>query len=290
MKDILGIYDAESEVWVGDAFPTRSMMPYQHHCTELNPLLIAGYSAPHYFTPTKKQRGIGPHPHRGFETVTIVYQGEVAHRDTTGSGGIIGPGEVQWMTAGSGILHEEFHSPAFSKSGGTQEMVQLWVNLPAKDKMTTPGYQALTRDMIPEKEIPHGTGKIRIIAGEYAGMKGPARTHSPMMVWDIRLNAGHELALELPEGWPVALAVLHGPVTVSGRETANHHQTAILSSRGTCLRLKAGDKDAVVLLMSGETIREPIAAHGPFVMNTKEELQQAGKDFYSGKFGTIPPQ
>ncbi len=198
MKKILGIYSSPKQHWVGDGFPVRTLFSYDSLGKHTSPFLMLDYAGPADFTPTQRPRGVGQHPHRGFETVTIVYQGELEHRDSTGSGGRIGPGDVQWMTAASGILHEEFHSDEFTRSGGTLEMVQLWVNLPAKDKLAEPGYQTLLDRDIPLVRLPDAAGSLRLIAGEYAGHKGPARTFTPMDVWDIRLNAGKSVALNLP--------------------------------------------------------------------------------------------
>ncbi|MEL0029082.1 MAG: pirin family protein, partial [Perlucidibaca sp.] len=205
MKQILGVRGNLQQHWVGDGFPVRSLFSYDSLGRELSPFLLLDYAGPHDFAPAARPRGVGQHPHRGFETVTIVYDGEVAHRDSAGNGGIIGPGDVQWMTAGAGILHEEFHSPAFTASGGPLEMVQLWVNLPAKDKMTTPGYQGITAADIPSVALPDDAGRVRVIAGAYAGHAGPARTFSAMDVWDVRLNAGKRADLSLPAGRTLAL-------------------------------------------------------------------------------------
>lgn len=228
--------------------------------------------------------GFPSHPHRGFETVTIVYQGEVAHRDSTGEGGVIGPGDVQWMTAGAGILHEEFHSPEFTRQGGTLEMVQLWVNLPARDKMTRPGYQAITADTIPAVDLPGGAGQLRVIAGEYDDQWGPAHTHSQMHVWDMRLKQGGTTQLVLPSGWNTMLAVLRGTVLVNGEGVAREAQLVSLDAQGHQVVIEA-NSDAVVLLLSGQPIDEPIVGHGPFVMNTEQEIAQAIEDFNQGRFG-----
>jgi redox-sensitive bicupin YhaK (pirin superfamily) len=229
--------------------------------------------------------GFPSHPHRGFETVTIVYQGEVEHRDSTGAGGHIGPGDVQWMTAAGGIVHEEFHSQAFTGRGGTLEMVQLWVNLPARDKLGEPVYQAIGAAQIPEVVLPENAGSLRVIAGEYAGAQGPARTHSPMNVWDLRLNAGSQAPFNLPEGWTTLLVVLHGQVTVGGK-TIQAAQTGHFSRDGTELAVTV-DEDSHALLLSGAPLNEPIAHYGPFVMNTKQELIAAIEDFNSGRFGRL---
>lgn len=230
--------------------------------------------------------GFPEHPHRGFETVTIVYEGEVAHRDSTGAGGTIGPGDVQWMTAASGILHEEFHTPEFSKRGGTLDMVQLWVNLPAQDKMGAPGYQTLLDAQIPSVELPEGAGRVRIIAGRFDGHAGPARTHTPMNVWDIRLRQGHHAELPVADGRTLALVVLKGTVRINGGQPVGEAQLVTFDRSGEDVFVDA-DSDATVLLLSGEPIDEPVVGYGPFVMNSQAEIAQAVNDFNSGRFGQI---
>jgi redox-sensitive bicupin YhaK (pirin superfamily) len=286
MKKITGIESAPRQHWVGDGFPVRSLFSYHDHGERLDPFLLLDRAGPMDFTPTGGARGVGQHPHRGFETVTIVYRGEVAHRDSTGRSGVIGPGDVQWMTAASGILHEEFHSDAFSRNGGTLDMVQLWVNLPAKDKMSPPRYQAIANDSIPAVPLPGGAGTARIIAGNYDGHAGPARTFSPMNVWDIRLNAGASVTLPAPEGWNTAVIVLRGTVTVNDEATVGEAQMAVLDRAGSGLEL-TGDSDAMLLLLSGEPIGEPVVGYGPFVMNSQEQILQAIADFNSGRFGAM---
>ena len=287
MKKILGTYSAPRPHWVGDGFPVRSLFSYDTLGRHASPFLLLDYAGPAPFTPTDQPRGVGQHPHRGFETVTIVYKGEVSHRDSTGQGGTIGPGDVQWMTAGAGILHEEFHSEAFTRDGGELEMVQLWVNLPARDKMATPGYQAIVDAQIPSVPLPEGAGSVRVIAGDYLGHKGPARTFTPIDVWDLRLNQGAQVTLPVPEGHTAAVVVLRGTVQVNGETVVRDAQMVLLDRAGDALTLDANN-DAVVLLLSGEPIDEPIVGHGPFVMNTRDEIVQAMKDFGSGKFGQMP--
>ena len=231
-------------------------------------------------------RSVGTHPHRGFETVTIVYDGEVEHQDSTGKGGVIGPGDVQWMTAGGGILHQEFHSSSFAKTGGPFEMMQLWVNLPAKDKMTAAGYQAITAAQIPTVPLPGDAGTVRVIAGEYQGTKGPARTFTPMNVWDVRLKAGKTAEMPQDEGWTVQVVVLAGTVQVNGDAVLRATQMATLSTDGSGVTIEANN-DAKILLLAGEPIDEPVVGYGPFVMNTKDEIAQAIDDFNSGKFGRM---
>ena len=286
MKKIIGIYSAPRQHWVGDGFPVRSLFSYQSHGKTLSPFLLLDRAGPADFSPSASLRGVGQHPHRGFETVTIVYKGEVAHRDSTGQGGVIGPGDVQWMTAASGILHEEFHSEAFAKSGVALDMVQLWVNLPAKDKMSAPRYQPILSDTIPTVPLPEGAGSVRVIAGDYAGHAGPARTFSPMNVWDVRLNAGASVELPAADGWNTAVVVLHGTVQVNGQEIAREAQMVLLDNSDSGFTLEANN-DAVLLLLSGEPIDEPIVGHGPFVMNTQDEIVQAITDFNNGRFGEI---
>ncbi|EKY1892147.1 pirin family protein [Salmonella enterica subsp. arizonae serovar 35:z4,z32:-] len=286
MKQITGVYTAPRPHWVGDGFPVRSLFSYQSHTQQLSPFLLLDYAGPHTFTPGNEKRGVGEHPHRGFETVTIVYSGEVEHRDSTGRGGVIGPGDVQWMTAGAGILHEEFHSDAFTRQGGELEMVQLWVNLPMKDKTTTPAYQSITQDVIPTVTLPDDAGTMRVIAGRYEEAKGPADTFSPLNVWDMRLLRDRQLTLSQPEGWSTALVVLKGNITLNGTTPVNEAQLVVLSQQGKTLHFETSS-DASVLLLSGEPLNEPIVGYGPFVMNTKQEIAEAVRDFNSGRFGQI---
>jgi redox-sensitive bicupin YhaK (pirin superfamily) len=227
---------------------------------------------------------VGQHPHRGFETVTIAYEGEVAHRDSSGGGGTIRPGDVQWMTAAGGIIHEEFHSPAYTRTGGPFRMVQLWVNLPAKDKMTKSGYQAIASVDIPVVALPDGAGTARVIAGELGDAKGPARTFSPINLWDVRLKAGAEVTLDLPEGHTALLAVLSGHVTVEDTG-AGEAEIIRFTREGTRAKVRADD-DALLLVLAGEPLNEPVVGHGPFVMTSAAEIHQAITDFNSGRFGS----
>lgn len=286
MKTILGIYSAPRPHWVGDGFPVRSLFSYDSLGRHLSPFLLLDYAGPARFEPAAQRRGVGVHPHRGFETVTIVYDGEVDHRDSTGAGGHIGPGDVQWMTAASGILHEEFHSDAFTRQGGTLEMAQLWVNLPARDKMSEPGYQSLREGDIPSVALADGAGTVRVIAGEFAGVSGPARTHTPMNVWDLRLKQGGATTLELPAGHTLALAVLRGTVLVNGDSVVREAQLVQFDRAGRGIALEA-NSDAVLLLLGGEPIDEPVVGYGPFVMNTAQEIRDAVADFNGGRFGRI---
>ena len=287
MKKVLGIYSAPRPHWVGDGFPVRTLFDYGSHGAHLSPFLLLDYAGPAHFTQTDRQRGVGQHPHRGFETVTIVYQGEVEHRDSTGAGGLIGPGDVQWMTAANGILHEEFHSPAFSKAGGTLEMVQLWVNLPASGKRAEPGYQTLLDAQIPTVDLPDGAGAVRVIAGTFDGHTGPARTFTPMQVWDVKMNQGHLARFESLPGHTFALVVLHGSLLINGTHAIQSGQLAQFERGGHDIELEASS-DAVFLLLGGEPIDEPIVGHGPFVMNSQAEIAQAIDDFNHGRFGQLP--
>ncbi|MBN9563136.1 MAG: pirin family protein [Alphaproteobacteria bacterium] len=286
MKTILGVYSNPNRHWVGDGFPVRSLFSYDNLGRQISPFLLLDYAGPHLFEPAKTPRGVGQHPHRGFETVTIVYDGEVAHRDSTGQGGVIGPGDVQWMTAGGGILHEEFHSPGFTKTGGPFRMIQLWVNLPAKDKGAAPGYQSIVSADIPSVDLPNGAGKLRVIAGAFGDAKGPARTFTPMNVWDMRMKAGASVTLDLPDGHNSALVVLTGHVTIGGSQAAGEAEMVLLSKEGGSVTVDA-DGDATVLVLSGEPIDEPVVGYGPFVMNSEAEIRQAIEDFNAGRFGQM---
>jgi len=286
MRKIVSVTPPPSGHWVGDGFPVRSLFSPDSHGDAVSPFLLLDYGGPAEFPPTDKRRGVGAHPHRGFETVTIVYDGAVAHRDSTGAGGEIGPGDVQWMTAAAGIVHEEFHAPAFARSGGRFEMAQLWVNLPAKDKSARPGYQSLLARDIPVVDLPDDAGSIRVIAGAYAGARGPARSFTPMDVWDVRLKAGGSVRLILPEGRTLNLAVFAGPVKINGEVSADKAQFVTLARAGGDVLLEA-EADAKILLLSGEPIEEPVAAYGPFVMNSEDEIRQAFADFRAGRFGVL---
>ena len=286
MKTLMGIYKAPGAHWVGDGFNVRSMFSYHNHGRLLNPFILLDRAGPTEFAPTTANRGVGAHPHRGFETVTIVYKGEVAHHDSTGKGGVIGPGDVQWMTAASGILHEEYHSKAFAESGGTFDMVQLWVNLPAKDKMSEPGYQHITSQTIPTIKLGDNVGDMRVIAGDYEGNKGPAKTFTPLDVWDFHLKANSTFKIPLKEGRRVGLIVLHGELQLENGSDLYEAELAIFDKAGDSLEISA-TKESVILLLSGEEIEEPIFGHGPFVMNTREEIMQASIDYMQGKFGKM---
>lgn len=283
MKKLAFIKRSNGNHWVGDGFPVQSIFSYHDIHEEMSPFLLMDYAGPTTFDPTEQRRGVGQHPHRGFETVTIVYDGQVAHHDSTNAGGSIGPGEVQWMTAGAGIVHEEYHGEDFARTGGAFEMIQLWVNLPARHKMTAPGYQGITTAQIPEVALAGDAGKVRVIAGDYAGQHGPARTFSPMNVWDVRLNAGSTTTFKLQEGHTTALFVLHGAISTGDVHTVRPGELAVMQRTGTQLQVTA-QQDSVVLLLNGEPLNEPIVGHGPFVMNTWQEIDQAIADYNSGRF------
>lgn len=288
MKQIVHVAPAPGRHWVGDGFPVHGMFGYGQGADTRSPFLMMDYAAPTEFpaNPGSHRRGVGSHPHRGFETVTIVYEGEVEHRDSTGAGGVIGRGDVQWMTAGGGILHDEFHSEAYSKAGGPFEMVQLWVNLPAKDKMTPAHYQGLTDQAIPAVPLADEAGTLRVIAGTFEGFEGPAETYTPMEVWDVKLNAGKKVTLPLTDGWTTLLLVQHGTVQVNGDAIVREAQLVTLDRKGESLTLEA-NADARVLLLSGEPIDEPVVGYGPFVMNSEQQIREAITDFNSGKFGRM---
>ncbi|HZN45077.1 MAG TPA: pirin family protein [Nitrospiraceae bacterium] len=285
-KTVQGVYRAGSTHMVGDGFPVRNLFPSNDLDREVDPFLMLDYAGPQYFTPTDHPRGVGEHPHRGFETVTIVYEGVLAHRDSTGNGGIIGPGDVQWMTAAAGIVHEELHEKEFAKAGGTLHAIQLWVNLPKASKMTAPGYQTLLKKEIPVVTLADGAGEVRVIAGEHGGVKGPAKTFTRVHLYDVRLNAGHRLKVDVQEGDTTTVFVLRGQVGLNSAQTAKEAELAVYDRAGTSITLEARET-STILILSGEPIREPIARYGPFVMNTKEELVQAVQDYQAGKMGHL---
>ena len=286
MKELAFIKRSNEKHWVGDGFPVRSIFSYNDIAEEMSPFLLMDHAGPANFPATSHQLGVGQHPHRGFETVTIVYEGGVSHKDSSGGGGTIGPGDVQWMTAASGLIHEEYHSPAFAKQGGAFEMVQLWVNLPARDKMTAPGYQGITAGEIPQVALPEGAGEVRVIAGNYDDTHGPARTFTPMNVWDMRLNAHHQVSLDLPEGHTTALFVIKGAIRLGNHHSVRTAELAVMERRGSQLVIDV-EADTTLLLLNGAPLNEPIVGHGPFVMNTHEEIIQAINDYNSGRFGQI---
>lgn len=285
-KTVLSTRSAPQRHWVGNGFPVHGLFGYDAGAAQRSPFLLLDYGAPTRFEPTTERRGVGEHPHRGFETVTIVYAGEVEHRDSTGQGGVIGPGDVQWMTAGAGILHEEFHSERYAREGGPFEMVQLWVNLPARHKMAPPGYQAILGADIPAEPLPGGAGEVRVIAGRCGAAQGPARTFTPMNVWDVRLAPGPSVALDQPEGWACLLVVLAGSVRLGDGTELKAAQMATLSTSGSALAVVA-DAPAKLLLLAGEPLNEAVVGYGPFVMNSRDEIVQAIEDFNAGRFGQM---
>jgi len=286
MKKLLRVYQSSRTHWVGDGFPVRSVFDYNGLGKDLSPFLLLDYVAPYQFAPTHERRGVGAHPHKGFETVTVAFQGEVEHRDSSGGGGKIGPGDVQWMTAGKGVVHEEFQSGEFTRKGGAFQMVQLWVNLRAQDKKTKPRYQNLIKAQIPLVALPGDAGTVRVIAGEYGGGKGPAKTFTPINLWDVNLRNGKSADLPLPDSHTSAFLVLSGEVTANGEVNAAECDLAIFARSGTGISIKAR-KDAQLLVMDGEPIAEPVVGRGPFVMNTHSEIEKAFEEYQLGLMGKI---
>lgn len=272
--------------WVGDGFPVRTLFSSQELGAAISPFLMLDYAGPAEFAPAATPRGVGAHPHKGFETVTIVYQGEVEHRDSTGHAGLIGPGDVQWMTAASGIVHEEKHSRRFTEHGGTLEMVQLWVNLRRADKSAPAGYQTIVDADIPRVAIADGRGTARVIAGEIDGTRGPARTFSPMNVWDVRLEAGATAGLRVPEGHTASLLILRGEVDLGSAERLTSAQFVLFDRDGDEIVIHAHEA-SMLLLLSGEPIDEPVVSYGPFVMNSRAEIREAMEQFQSGAMGRL---
>lgn len=279
MKNVLRIYRQPEGHWVGDGFPVHTVLDYQRH-PELSPFLLLDHAGPADFAPAEKPRGVGWHPHRGFETVTLVLEGEVDHEDTAGNGGRIGQGEVQWMTAGAGLLHKEMHSLEFTRRGGKFHALQLWVNLPAKSKMVAPRYQTLTESSIPAVD------GVRVVAGEYRGAKGPAQTFTTLNLFDVRLRAGQKLSLDLRDGFSAGLYVVSGRIQVNG-QAADETELVVFEREGNDAEL-AATSDAIVFVMNGAPIDEPVVGSGPFVMNTTREIQQAYADYHAGRLGRIP--
>ncbi|MGC4053191.1 MAG: pirin family protein [Paludibaculum sp.] len=285
-KKLTGVHGSGSTHWVGDGFPVRNLFPSNGLNGEVSPFLMLDYAGPRRFEPADRPRGVGEHPHRGFETVTIAYQGSVAHRDSAGNSGVIGPGDVQWMTAASGVVHEEMHEAEFTKKGGIFEMVQLWVNLPAKEKMSKPRYQGIESAQIPVVEL--GEGSVaRIIAGAWADAKGAARTVTPVELFDVRLKTGSKVEIPVPEGHNAAVVLLRGAVALNGEKTVKGEaQIATFTTRGGLIAVEALE-DTILLILGGEPIQEPVASYGPFVMNTREQIMQAIEDFNAGRMGRL---
>jgi redox-sensitive bicupin YhaK (pirin superfamily) len=284
--DQVKVYQPGSQHVVGDGFHVRNLFPSNDLDRELSPFVMLDYAGPTFYPATDTPRGVGEHPHRGFETVTIVYQGLVAHRDSAGNSGLIGPGDVQWMTAASGIVHEELHEKEWAKRGGTLQAIQLWVNLPKASKMSTPGYQTIVNDQIPVVQLDGGAGSLRVIAGSVGGAKGPAKTFTPIELFDLRLRAGHSIPLQISNGYNVGLLILSGQASVEGSHRLTEAELAVFVSTGEPMTIIA-EEDATILVMAGEAIDEPVARYGPFVMNTKAELVQAVNDYQAGKMGHL---
>jgi len=273
---------------VGDGFRVHNFIPAggRIDMRRMSPFIMLDYNSKFYFPPSDRPRGVSVHPHRGFETVTIAYHGKVAHHDSAGNSGVIGEGDVQWMTAASGILHKEYHEAEFSRAGGYFQMVQLWVNLPAKDKMSSPNYQGIENDQISKFVLPDDTGTIEVIAGKYEDIEGTASTFTPIHLHNARLNPGAEVSFKFPAQYNTALLVIEGTITVNNEKQIPVDHFVLFRNDGEELEIRADEK-AVVLLLSGEPINEPVASYGPFVMNTQAEIMQAMHDVQSGKFGYL---
>ena len=284
--DQVMVYQPGSQHVVGDGFHVRNLFPSNDLDQALSPFIMLDYAGPTFYPSTDTPRGVGEHPHRGFETVTIVYQGIVAHRDSAGNSGIIGPGDVQWMTAASGIVHEELHEKEWAKRGGTLQAIQLWVNLPRSSKMSAPGYQTIVNDQILVVQLDGGAGSLRVIAGSVGSAKGPAKTFTPVELYDLRLRVGYSMPLQTPNGYNVGLLVLSGQASVGGSHRLSEAELAVFVSTGDPVTILA-EEDATILVMAGEAIDEPVARYGPFVMNTKAELVQAVNDYQAGKMGHL---
>ncbi|TBR23790.1 pirin family protein [bacterium] len=273
--------------WVGDGFHVSNYFPGATDFEKrMSPFFLLDYQKPEHYAPSARPRGVGTHPHRGFETVTVAYQGAVAHKDSAGNGGVIGPGEVQWMTAGGGVLHNEFHEGSFSKAGGVLHMIQLWVNLPRKHKLVPAKYQALTNPLIKEATLKGGQGAVRVIAGEFEGVKGAASTFTPVQMLDVRLKAGGTAVFKTPKGYNTALLTLGGKLRANGSEPAADGDFFLFKDDGDEVRVEAVE-DSIALFLSGEPIDEPLVHYGPFVMNSRDEINQAVEDYHSGKFGRL---
>jgi len=287
LRELEGIYAAPGLHWVGDGFRVAgyfSSIP--DAVRKLDPFLLLDYHPAQDYAPTNARRGVGVHPHRGFETVTFAFQGSVAHHDSSGGGGVIGPGDVQWMTAASGILHKEYHEREYARRGGPFQMVQLWVNLPRAHKMDAPRYQPILAEQMGLVQLPNGSGTLRVIAGEYGGVRGPAKTFSPIRIYDAKLSAKGKLELDFPEPEALALLVMKGEVELNGAATAQANDLVVFQRSGKRVTLEA-KRDAQILVLNGAPLGEPVVQYGPFVMNTTQEIHQAMTDFNSGKFGYL---
>lgn len=272
--------------WVGNGFKVHNFFPGLMEVERMSPFVLLDYNAPTYFPPSREPQGVGVHPHRGIETVTVAFSGEVAHHDSAGHGGVIGQGDLQWMTAGGGVLHKEYHEEKFNREGGEFHMAQIWVNLPRKDKFTPAKYQALVEKDIPRVAVDGGAGEVKVVAGSFEGVKGIASTFSPMEMYIITLNKDAKIEIILPENYNTGILIARGAVKVNGSHQAPTDNFILFANDGKRIELRA-DEDALLLVLSGEPLDEPVAAGGPFVMNYPEELREAWKDFYAGKFGYL---
>lgn len=273
---------------VGDGFKVHNFFPSSDliGMQGMSPFFLMDYNSKIILPPSDRPKGVGVHPHRGIETVTIAYHGRIAHHDSAGNSGVIGEGDVQWMTAGGGVLHKEYHEKEFSKKGGPFQMVQIWTNLPAKDKMTPAKYQAIENGMMGKYNLDNDTGVVEIIAGEYKGVKGPATTFSPMELYSTKLKKGATADFSFPRSNNTGFLVVEGDVRINGASIVAENNFVWFSHEGEEITLEAL-KDCIILILSGEPINEPVSAYGPFLMNTREEIQQAFDDYYSGKFGYL---
>jgi redox-sensitive bicupin YhaK (pirin superfamily) len=287
-RKVEGIYRGSDFHWVGDGFRVTNYFPSSNNFgPKISPYVLMDYHPPFRYPPTEdEQRGVGVHPHRGFETVTLAFEGSVAHHDSAGNSGVIGPGDVQWMTAASGILHKEYHDKEFARAGGTMHMAQIWVNLPKAHKMDPPSYQAITAGQIGVLKLPDGAGQVRVIAGEFGGVKGPARTVTQINMFDVRLNAKGRLQLSFPSEQNAGLLVLRGQATVNEKTQGRALDFVLFKNQGEDIVIQAAE-EAHLLVLNGEPINEPVVQHGPFVMNTPQEIRQAAIDFQTGKFGRL---
>lgn len=288
VRSVAQIFETPTPHFVGDGFRVHNFIPgfAALSMQRMDPFIMLDYNSPHYFPPADTPRGVDVHPHRGFETVTIAYQGKVEHHDSSGGGGIISEGDVQWMTAASGVLHKEFHEKEWSKQGGWFQMVQLWINLPSAHKMSTPKYQALENKQFGIFHLPSGHGLVEVIAGNYQGIEGPASTFTPIHLYNLKLSKGANLSINLPSSFNTGMVVINGSISVNELYKAQANHFVLMQNDGEEFTISA-EQDSLVLVLSGEPIGEPIAAHGPFVMNTREEINQAFEDFHQGKFGHL---
>ena len=288
MKNIDFIVAPNTPHFVGDGFRVHNFIPGvpKMDMQSMDPFIMMDYNSKHVFPPSDKPKGVGVHPHKGFETVTIAYKGKIEHHDSSGGGGVIGEGEIQWMTAGKGVLHKEFHEKEWSKNGGEFQMVQLWVNLPKKDKNTAPKYQSVNFEEIKRVELPNKSGTIEIIAGEYQGKRGSASTFTPIHMMNAKLNKGGKAGFNFPAHYTTTLLLIEGSIKLNGEKEIPTNHLALMARDGEHFEIEATE-NAIILILSGEPIKETIAAHGPFVMNTREELVEAFQDFNEGKFGQL---